>query len=57
LDTLIATAMSHGALGAKLSGGGRGGNCIALVEESSIEKVTAELVKAGAKSVYHTIIT
>lgn len=57
LDTLITTAMSHGALGAKLSGGGRGGNCIALVDESSIEKVTAELLKAGAKNVVHTLIT
>jgi mevalonate kinase len=31
LDTLVDAARSAGALGAKLSGGGRGGNMIALV--------------------------
>jgi mevalonate kinase len=35
LDTLVAAARSAGALGAKLSGGGRGGNIIALVKSGT----------------------
>ena len=33
LDALVAAARAAGALGAKLSGGGRGGNMIALVTD------------------------
>ncbi len=35
LDTLVEAAREAGALGAKLSGGGRGGNMIALVEPTN----------------------
>jgi mevalonate kinase len=38
-------------LGAKLSGGGRGGNMIALVEPDTAEPVRAALLAAGAKLV------
>ena len=54
LDTLVSAAKKAGVLGAKLSGGGRGGNMIALVESSQAESVARLLMDAGAKS---TIIT
>src|SRR5688572_13302103 len=54
LDKLVETARNAGALGAKLSGGGRGGNMIALVEPGKAEAVSLALKKAGAKN---TIIT
>lgn len=49
LDKLISTARTAGALGAKLSGGGRGGNMIALVEPEKAEAVASALTSAGAK--------
>ena len=54
LDRLVDAAHSAGALGAKLSGGGRGGNMIALVEQANAESVAGALMSAGAK---RTIIT
>jgi len=54
LDKLVSVARNTGALGAKLSGGGRGGNMIALVEPNQAEVVARSLIEAGAKS---TIIT
>jgi mevalonate kinase len=54
LDRLVETALHAGALGAKLSGGGRGGNMIALLEPGSAEAVSLALKEAGAKN---TIIT
>ena len=39
LDHLVDTARQAGAVGAKLSGGGVGGNIIALVEPIIAEKV------------------
>jgi len=48
LDRLTATANAAGAFGAKLSGGGRGGNVIALVEPAVAETVAAALCDAGA---------
>ena len=54
LDRLVETARNAGTLGAKLSGGGRGGNMIALVEPEQAESVSASLKAAGAKN---TIIT
>ena len=54
LDKLVSAARTAGALGAKLSGGGRGGNMIALVEPSQAEAVAQSLLDAGAKN---TIIT
>jgi mevalonate kinase len=49
LDTLVTSALAAGALGAKLSGGGRGGNMIALVSSDTAAQVAAALEAAGAK--------
>jgi len=49
LDRLVDAARSAGALGAKLSGSGRGGNMIALVKPESAQTVAEALVAAGAK--------
>ncbi len=54
LDALVSAAKDAGALGAKLSGGGRGGNMIALVDQPTAESVASALISAGAK---RTIIT
>ena len=54
LDNLVSTARQAGALGAKLSGGGRGGNMIALAEEDAAPRIAEALLSAGAK---RTIIT
>lgn len=54
LDQLVEAALHAGALGAKLSGGGRGGNMIALVDAGVAEPVSSSLKKAGARN---TIIT
>lgn len=54
LDRLVLAAKTAGALGAKLSGGGRGGNMIALVNVSDAESVASALKAAGARN---TIIT
>lgn len=58
LDRLWAAARSAGALGAKLSGAGRGGNLIALVppEVEISGRITAALKASGAASVITTII-
>jgi mevalonate kinase len=48
LDKLTNVANEAGALGAKLSGGGRGGNIIALVDAADAKKVRAALNDSGA---------
>lgn len=52
LDALVTAAQNAGALGAKLSGGGRGGNMIALVTPDTRENVRAALIQAGAVRVF-----
>jgi mevalonate kinase len=54
LDRLVEAARRAGAQGAKLSGGGRGGNMLALVEPSRAEAVARALEEAGA---LRTIVT
>jgi len=54
LDQLVEAARKAGALGAKMSGGGRGGNMIALVEKENAPEVARALSTAGAK---RTIVT
>jgi mevalonate kinase len=56
LDRLVLAAKAAGALGAKLSGGGRGGNMIALVSAESAKKVASALLSARAKNVIITSI-
>ncbi len=58
LDNLVEAALQAGALGAKLSGAGRGGNMLALVEDEGMEtKVTTALQNAGATNILTTILT
>ncbi|MGD8457335.1 MAG: mevalonate kinase [Anaerolineales bacterium] len=54
LENLIATARDAGALGAKLSGAGGGGNMIALVSPDAAQDIAAALESAGAA---RTILT
>ncbi len=49
LDRLVEAAKRSGAGGAKMSGGGRGGNMIALVEKEKAPVVAEALMSAGAK--------
>jgi mevalonate kinase len=56
LDALASAAIKAGALGAKMSGGGRGGNMIALVEAEVSESVSEALLHAGAKRVIVTTV-
>lgn len=51
LNHLVAIAMQAGAYGAKLSGAGRGGNMIALVDDELEAAVHKALLEAGARSV------
>ncbi len=57
LEGLIHAAKQAGAAGAKLSGGGRGGNMIALSPEEKISQVEAALLDAGAVRVITTVLT
>jgi mevalonate kinase len=54
LDKLVEAARKAGASGAKMSGGGRGGNMIALVKKERAETVANALISAGA---VRTIVT
>ena len=54
LDRLLQVARITGAQGAKLSGGGRGGNMIALVAIEMAGRVSQALREAGATN---TIVT
>jgi len=54
LKRLITAARAASALGAKLCGGGLGGNCLALVEPARAAQVAAAMRRAGAR---RTIIT
>jgi len=56
LDSLVVAARAAGALGAKLSGGGRGGNMIALAPESGPAAIADALHAAGASAVIITSI-
>ena len=57
LDELVEAARFAGATGAKLSGAGRGGNMIALVEDDVAEEVAEALKEAGATRVINTTVT
>ena len=58
LDRLVEAARRAGALGAKLSGGGRGGNMIALADPMATGRLVSSieecLRKAGAKRIITT---
>lgn len=57
LEGLIGAARQGGALGAKLSGAGRGGNMIALVTPETCGQVSMMLRLAGAKNVIVTEVS
>lgn len=54
LDHLVETALKSGALGAKMSGGGRGGNIIALARPEKAQGIAQALCDDGATA---TIVT
>ncbi len=56
LDRMVTAACQAGALGAKLSGGGRGGNVIALVDGPNNEPVAEALRRAGAVQTWITTV-
>lgn len=56
LDKFVEAAREAGAFGAKLSGGGRGGNMIALVKSDVADTVALALREAGAKNIIVTPI-
>lgn len=57
LERLSAAARRAGAAGAKLSGAGRGGSLIALVDAATQDRVVEQLMKAGAKAVLISEVT
>jgi len=56
LDSLVVAARRAGAWGAKLCGGGRGGNMIALVPPARAEEIAKALAAAGAVRTITTVI-
>ncbi len=54
LDRLVDAARGAGALGAKLTGAGLGGNVVALADSHSLDIVESALRGAGAAAVYRT---
>jgi mevalonate kinase len=57
LERLVSAAKQAGARGAKLVGGGRGGNMIALVDETTRANVERALRQAGAVGVIVTSVS
>lgn len=57
LDAMVAAAQDSGALGAKLTGAGQGGNMIALVTEETIDTVERALERAGAVRIWRARVT
>jgi mevalonate kinase len=57
LDRLVEAAGAAGALGAKMSGGGLGGNMIALVRPDQREAVAGAMKSAGATAVLSTEVS
>jgi len=53
LDKFVKISLQAGALGAKLSGGGMGGNMLAMVTTESADRVAAVLASNGAKKTLH----
>jgi mevalonate kinase len=54
LDRLVESARAAGAFGAKMTGGGMGGNMVALASPSGVEAVSRALRMASAAGVIHT---
>lgn len=56
IDALVEASLAARALGAKMSGGGMGGNMIALVNGPNHGDVKTALIKAGAVQVRHFVL-
>lgn len=60
LDVAVAAALEHGALGARMTGGGFGGSTIALVAESRVDAVrdgiNAAFATAGLEAPAHLVV-
>ena len=56
LDQLVTAATEAGAIGAKMSGAGRGGNMIALVDEAGQTAVREALLAVGATAVLSSLV-
>ncbi|MFQ5857867.1 MAG: mevalonate kinase [Anaerolineae bacterium] len=56
LDRLVYAARGAGAMGAKMSGGGRGGNMVAIAMPWAVEDVVEALRRAGAVGVIETVV-
>lgn len=54
LDLVVDTAVSAGALGARMTGGGFGGSAIVLVEEGDVPAVTKAVEEAFAAAGFTT---
>jgi len=52
LDLAVATAQAHGAIGARMTGGGFGGSAIALMIDALVPVVTREVLAAFAEQGY-----
>ena len=54
IENLVKAALAAGAAGAKLSGGGRGGNVVVQCESDVLDTIRVALLSAGASRVFHT---
>jgi len=52
LDLAVSTAVAHGAVGARMTGGGFGGAAIALVDREARDRITAAVTAAFAAAGY-----
>lgn len=57
LDHLVDVAIRSGAYGAKLSGGGMGGNVVALIPADLVDQIRSNLLRSGAAHVLVTHIS
>lgn len=56
LDRLVYAARGAGAMGAKMTGGGRGGNIIAVVMPWAVQDVVTAVRRAGAVEAIETVV-
>src|SRR5690554_205902 len=54
LDTLQSLLMEHGAIGARMTGAGFGGSCIAIVHESKITELTKKVTEGYTEKIGYT---
>lgn len=57
IEQIVQAARQAGALGAKLSGAGRGGNVITLVQEETRDAVAEAIRQAGARQIITAIVS